>query len=197
MDDTEQSAQSVRKRTNLDRRQRKTRRAIFGAFEELMLGQRYSEITVAQIIDRADVGRSTFYAHFETKDDLLREMCTEMFDHVFEGVDSHCVTHAELETVNLEGRLAHLLYHLRDTHGSVCGRLLREGEPHFTTFFKGRLEGLIAKDLPAKPAAMPSDLHLDLLVSSFCELVVWWFEKGTPASPEELAAWFTGFVSVA
>ena len=54
----------------MDRRQRRTRKAIFDAFEELMSESHYSQLTVAQIIDRADVGRSTFYAHFETKDEL-------------------------------------------------------------------------------------------------------------------------------
>ena len=44
-----------------------------------MAEQHYSEVTVAQVIKRADIGRSTFYAHFETKDELLNQMCVEMF----------------------------------------------------------------------------------------------------------------------
>ena len=32
---------------------------------------------------QADVGRSTFYSHFETKDDLARQICFELFDHIF------------------------------------------------------------------------------------------------------------------
>lgn len=114
----------------MDRRQRKTRQAIYAAFEGLMAEQHYSEVTVAQVIKRADIGRSTFYAHFETKDELLNQMCVEMFTHIFEGVDEHCVTHATLEAKDLTGMLAHLLYHLRDTHHGICGKLLGEGEPH-------------------------------------------------------------------
>ena len=68
----------------MDRRQRKTREAIFNAFIELLSNQHYNQITVGDIIDKADIGRATFYAHFETKDYLLKEMCEELFCHLFD-----------------------------------------------------------------------------------------------------------------
>ena len=67
----------------MDRRQRKTRNAIFQAFTRLLEKKTYSALTVQEIIDEADISRSTFYAHFETKDELLKAMCTDIFDHVF------------------------------------------------------------------------------------------------------------------
>ena len=56
-----------------DRRATRTRRALLNAFVGLILERRYDEISVAAIIARADVGRSTFYEHFRGKDDLLHE----------------------------------------------------------------------------------------------------------------------------
>ncbi|MBE2266635.1 MAG: TetR family transcriptional regulator, partial [Anaerolinea sp.] len=54
-----------------DRRSRRTRQLIADAFVGLMLEKRYDDITVQDILDRADVGRSTFYAHFTDKESLL------------------------------------------------------------------------------------------------------------------------------
>ena len=177
----------------MDRRQRKTRKAIYDAFEALMAKGHYSQVTVAQIIEQADIGRSTFYAHFETKDELTEQICAEMFDHIFEGVDSHCVTHAQLETPDLKGKLAHLLYHLRDAHSGVAGKLLMEGEPHFTAYFRSKLIELFRSDMASAPISMPSDLLDEMLVSAYCQAVSWWFEHGCATNPEELAGWFEEF----
>ena len=54
----------------MDSWQRKTRNAIFQAFTRLLEQKTYSSLTVQEIIDEADISRSTFYAHFETKDEL-------------------------------------------------------------------------------------------------------------------------------
>ena len=54
-----------------NRRIRRTHRSLHSALMSLILEKNYDAITVQQILDRADVGRSTFYAHFDGKDELL------------------------------------------------------------------------------------------------------------------------------
>jgi len=54
-----------------DRRTQKTKKFLAEALKQLILEKGYDAITVQDIIDRADVGRSTFYAHYEGKDQLL------------------------------------------------------------------------------------------------------------------------------
>ena len=62
-----------------DRRITKTRKAIYNAFLQLLNQKDYEAITVQEIIDLADVGRSTFYSHYESKELLLDELCQNSF----------------------------------------------------------------------------------------------------------------------
>ena len=54
-----------------DRRVQRTRLTIRSAMVSLIRERGFEDLTVQDIIDRADVGRSTFYAHFKSKEDLL------------------------------------------------------------------------------------------------------------------------------
>ena len=61
-----------------DRRVGKTRKALKEALTDLILEKGYEGVTVQDVIDRADVGRSTFYAHFVDKDDLLMAILADL-----------------------------------------------------------------------------------------------------------------------
>ena len=61
-----------------DRRVSRTRRALKDALTDLILEKGYEAVTVQDIIDRADVGRSTFYSHFIDKDDLLMAILPDL-----------------------------------------------------------------------------------------------------------------------
>ena len=67
----------------MDRRKAKTIKAIRGAFSQLLQTKRYSEITIQDVLDEADICRSTFYEHYKTKEELLHSICKEIFSHVF------------------------------------------------------------------------------------------------------------------
>ena len=57
----------------MDRRARRTRAALTSAFAELVLSRGYEAVTIGEISDKANVGRSTFYSHYRSKEDLLEE----------------------------------------------------------------------------------------------------------------------------
>ena len=67
---TEQKGHFVLK---LDRRSQKTREALRHAFRKLVLSRGYEVVTIGEICDEANVGRSTFYAHYKGKKGLLEE----------------------------------------------------------------------------------------------------------------------------
>jgi AcrR family transcriptional regulator len=59
-----------------DRRTARTRSALMSAFVELMLTHGFPAVSVEDIVARANVGRSTFYLHFRSKDDVLKQSLT-------------------------------------------------------------------------------------------------------------------------
>ena len=67
----------------MDRRIHKTQQAIYQAFLDLLRRKPFDKVTVTDIIAQANVGRSTFYDHFETKDALLAKVCHDLFEHTF------------------------------------------------------------------------------------------------------------------
>ncbi len=170
----------------MDRRQRKSRKAIFDAFTALLRVKRYEQITVQDIIDAADISRSTFYAHFETKDMLLKAMCSDIFDHIFAG--DLCDYHEH--GPQLQARLAHILWHLQEQRSHVLGILSCEGGELFMVYFRERLGTLFSMYLADFPRTVPEDFLLNHLVGSLCEAVRWWARRGMTDPPEMVAEYY-------
>lgn len=67
-----------------DRRVRRTRLALTDAFTALVVERPYDDIAVGDIIERAGIGRSTFYQHFANKEDILRQSLAPGFEALSE-----------------------------------------------------------------------------------------------------------------
>lgn len=182
----------------MDRRQQKTREAIFNSFNRLLSKKKYSNITVQEIIDEANVGRSTFYAHFETKDELLREMCNEIFTHVVSDHLSSEETHDfsdkddDSDTV-----VTHILYHLKDNSRNIIGILTCESGDLFLRYFKQYLNGVFTDYFGAqieKSKDLPVDLLLAHISSSFVEMVNWWIQNDMKQTPEQMERYFAAVI---
>lgn len=176
----------------MDRRQLKTRKAIFKAFRTLLEKKRYENITVQDIIDEADIGRSTFYAHFETKDLLLKAMCGDIFYHIFENDPCPWVGRDS----DIEAKLAHTLWHIRDSRNDISGLLLSDSSGLFMQYFKEHLRVLFDMYLDNTAEDVPRDFLLNHLVGSFAEAVIWWFRQKMQLSPEDLAHYFVSVVNI-
>lgn len=175
----------------MDRRQQKTKKAIFDSLGRLLEKKRFENITVQEIIDEANIGRSTFYAHFETKDDLLKEMCTGIFQHIFNDRLPQEADHDySAGSPNLELKLGHILYHLRESKSNLKGILGGESGELFMRFLKSYLRDLFSRYINEFPSDIPEDFLLHHLSGSFAEAIKWWMTEDTKHSPEEIASYF-------
>ena len=179
----------------MDRRQKKTREAIFNAFTELLSKKHYNQITVGEIIEKADIGRATFYAHFETKDFLLKELCEELFCHIFDATEDGSEKHQHIFVCDAPSSVVlHLLQHLQKNDNKILGLLGCENNELFLRYFKENLKGLI-KNHPhlfggEKPRELPADYWSNHISATFVETIIWWLHNGMKENPQILANYF-------
>lgn len=183
----------------MDRRQQKTRMAIFSAFTSLLAEKSYSKITVQEIIDAANVGRTTFYAHFETKDDLLKELCEELFGHIIGSAMDCTHTHGLYSDGSApESVFCHLLQHLQENDKNIIALLSCESSEMFLRFFKDSLNELVRSQFINQNRKANTDIPEDFLINhisgSFVEMVLWWIKGHRKQTPEDLDRYFRAVI---
>lgn len=166
----------------VDRRVRRTKELLRRALLELILEKGYARVTVQEIIDRADVGRSTFYAHFRDKEDLLVDGLEELREALApnegDGVHPGSASLAVFE-------------HFRDSQevwGAMAGR---RGADAFVRHLHEFLLGLVYAQLRARapqgPTRVPVDALAEFAVSTMIGLGVRWWRMGEePVSAREV-----------
>ena len=172
----------------MDRRQKKTRNAIFSAFIKLMSRREYSAITVQEIIDEADIGRATFYAHFETKDYLLKALCEELFSHVLGSADTHY-------NCDIGGEFwVHLLSHLKNNDDNILHLLSGQNNELFLKYFKDVLKSTIDKKFSGAELLphtdLPRDYVINIVAGVFVETVIWWANNKCRQPVDTVAEYF-------
>lgn len=179
----------------MDRRKRKTREAIFKSFIELLSIKSFEQITVGEIIDAADIGRATFYAHFETKDFLLKELCNELFCHIFDSVNEENTDHKHIfECEAPSSVFLHLFNHLQKNDNNILRLLSCRNNDLFLKYFKENLTVLVKQQFdlfnPDKRGKLPESFLINHISSTFVETIRWWIENGKKESPEEITEYF-------
>ncbi|MEQ4721060.1 helix-turn-helix domain-containing protein [Nonomuraea sp. B19D2] len=171
-----------------DRRVRRTRRMVQEALVALILEKGYDAVTVTDIIDRADVGRSTFYSHFVDKQDVLFSNLDELgFLHLAPPARS-----GELFTFSLP-----MFEHVRERWPLVQALLGRRGGVGLVHARGEQLLTAVVRDeLVAAGARVSASLDLLVMcvVGAFMGLLRAWVDGETTASPSELDAAFRAAV---
>jgi AcrR family transcriptional regulator len=172
-----------------DRRVRKTRQALRHALLALVLEKGYESVTVQDIIDRADVGRSTFYAHFTDKQDLLRSG----FDALEAMLREACVTSAG-QRGRLFGFSLAFFRHCQENQELYWALVGKPGGGLTLRWFEDILADLVREELTRridqKATAVPLDAMVPVVVGGYLSLLRWWVDNGARERPEDLDRMF-------
>ena len=146
-----------------DRRVRRTRNGLAEAFLGLVIERGYDRLTVQDILDRADVGRSTFYTHFRDKESLLLSCFDSLRDELGRELDAMTPGATPTDRRRPTIVLFEHAYRNRRIYQALCGRnggtvvqrhlhtlitraLRTHLEPHLAAYF-ARGESEIAVEL--------------------------------------------------
>lgn len=176
--------------TATDRRVRRTRELLRRAVTELIVEKGYDRVTVQDILDRADVGRSTFYAHYRDKDDLLRDGLHD----VYEVIEAETAKAADASAELLRPPLV-IFQHVeryRHTWGAVSrGR----GSAPILGILRDYSERLIRAHLTAQfprrdHGTRQFEAAVQFITGALIGLVTWWITNDVNYSAEEIHAMF-------
>lgn len=172
----------------VDRRTLRTQAALRSALISLLRRKDYDGITVQEIIDEANVGRSTFYAHCSSKDQLLR-LCLHMLrTELTEAQQIERARRAEPGFAFSLPVLEHIRGH-RDLYPSLArGR----GRELFMSELKLAVSDLVRSDVAELPAAtgVPLEVRVQYVVGAFMAVLTWWIERKVRIAPMEVDAMF-------
>lgn len=176
-----------------DRRTIRTKRLLREALMSLILAKGYDEVTIEDITQQADLGRTTFYLHYRDKEELLVETIEAVAKELKEEILSSVMADWSLK----EGAQAPILPVFRHAaQNADLYRIILRGEGasrmmnHLLEFISQSFcEILIEQEnrgsLKLEPQ-VPLEVFSSYFASSLLGMVNWWLEKNTPYSPEEM-----------
>ncbi|HEY2963994.1 MAG TPA: TetR/AcrR family transcriptional regulator [Pyrinomonadaceae bacterium] len=175
----------VASKKKTDARVRRTRDALGDALVALMQEKPFDTITVQDVLDRAKVGRSTFYSHYSDKDDLLMSDAEEFFESIAMALSAHGDKSDRVFPVK------EFFSHIAEAKQFVdalmsSGKFQDNMELAHGLFARGiekRLSELPrAQGIPADERPAIAFAHAGALLS----LLTWWIDRGMKQEPAEM-----------
>jgi len=179
-----------------DRRVSRTRRQLRKALMELILERGYNAVTIEDITERADLGRTTFYLHFHDKEELLVESLEEIAEELKFQVEQT----ASLQTEEGSARQnpVSVVFRHVDANRDLY-RIILQGEG--STQAASRIRDIIeeaATDFFARhmseytsaPPEVPRGVMAGYFAGAMLGFIMLWLEKQLPFSGDEAADLF-------
>ncbi|UCE00705.1 MAG: TetR/AcrR family transcriptional regulator [Chloroflexota bacterium] len=188
----------------MDRRVRRTRRALREAMQNLMAEKGYEQVTVEELTERADIGRTTFYLHYSAKQDLLLEQFDELLEQLVEQLSE-----IPLSSWSPQGTLLQPSEHperpicMIFKHAAANEELYRivlRGEgvdqalERLQAIMTNAVNDFVSRKMGDKREKMTIQVPVQAFGNYFAGALLgvlkWWLEAGRPYSPEEMEAIF-------
>lgn len=180
----------------IDRRVQRTRQLLQDALIAMMIEKGYEATTVQDIIDRANVGRATFYAHFADKETLLTSRLEDLRALLAQQQRHALATPGGVRERGLgfsHAMLEHARGHLQ-VYRAIVGRASG-------AFVVQRIHRLIAdlvaidlKALGVKGTPEQRNLAVEYIAGAFMAVLIWWVEHGAKLPPQEVDSIFRRLV---
>jgi AcrR family transcriptional regulator len=172
-----------------DRRIQKTRKLLHEALGALIRQKPYDEIVVKEILDRANVGRSTFYTHFRDKDELLASGIHDMLREVHateipaSGKRPERIIRFSLPVFE------HIHRHRQAGAAGMGSRGRAIIHEHLQRVLAELVADVVGKEFQGRRKAanhIPLDILVQYLASTFVLVLNWWVESNSPLRPKEV-----------
>lgn len=179
--------------TRTDRRAKRTRKTLQETLIALMSEKAYDAITIQDIADRANMGRTTFYLHFSTKDELFIS-CHEAMVRQFPIAPLHSLSLEELLSPEAPAGMTSAYQHLEEARPLLYA--IFQGKD--SLFIMRRIRDWNAQEIETNLRAafaeakstIPLDVLANYLAGAQIALIHWWLEKRQPHRLENLAQTF-------
>ena len=176
------------KQEKLDRRSQRTRNLVVTAMMELLRTKRYDAITVQDLLDQAGIGRSTFYAHYYDKKDVLDAVVERQLAMMRQHLTGNDIGQHILPSLEL-------FRHVRERYqffqpmvrGGAGEAMWDAGQAILRRIVEQGLATACAAD---SHPAIPLDVVAQYLAGAFWNLLKWWLEADMPYTPEQMDSIF-------
>ncbi len=177
----------------MDRRKRKSRKAIFDACVELIQEKEFENITINEIVVRADLNRGTFYLHFADKYDMMNSFENEMIDKI-EHVIMTNLPEQQSEQLFIQSRYDTIVEILKcfEENKELLQLILKSSHnSSFQAKLRSKLKLILEEKIFPKfnnlELNIPTDLFLIMFTSSALSIAEYAFQSKKPIDAEQLA----------
>ncbi len=185
---------TMAKKHGVDRRVARTRATLRHALHPLILKKGYEAVTINDICDAANIGRSTFYAHYKNKDDLMRSGLDPLRKLLVDRQRDALATPGDIKDRSFAFSTA-MFEHARDHRNHYRALVGGRGGTISLGVIRRILSDLVRSELAATAGknsadAIPRELVVQYVVGAFMAVLTWWLDGGAKLPPQRIDAIF-------